>query len=138
MPKSDGYKNLIPTNRRSKEEVRSNGRKGGQRSGETRRAKRTMRDSLEILLNLSLKEGESANVDKINSLSSLTGKNVTVQDALLIAQLKKALKGDVRAFYAIREIMQSSAGKDEDTANKGSGSESGCIIQIVRENEADS
>lgn len=29
MPKSDGYKNLIPTNKRSKDEARMLGQKGG-------------------------------------------------------------------------------------------------------------
>lgn len=50
MPKSDGYKNLIPTNKRSKEEVRTIGQKGGIKSGKVRRMRKTLREQLLILL----------------------------------------------------------------------------------------
>lgn len=33
MPKSDGYKNLIPANKRSKDEARKLGQKGGKNQG---------------------------------------------------------------------------------------------------------
>ena len=49
MPR-DGTKNLIPTNRRSKEEVKRNASKGGKKSGEVRRARKTLREELLALL----------------------------------------------------------------------------------------
>lgn len=49
MPR-DGTKNLIPTNRRSKEEVKKNASKGGKKSGEVRRQRRTLREELLALL----------------------------------------------------------------------------------------
>lgn len=45
-----GQENLIPMSERSKEEVRAIARKGGINSGETRRKKKTMRETLEMML----------------------------------------------------------------------------------------
>lgn len=45
-----GQENLIPMSERSKEEVREIARKGGINSGETRRKKKTMRETLEMML----------------------------------------------------------------------------------------
>lgn len=49
MPRN-GTKNLIPTTRRSKEEVKKNASKGGKKSGEVRRARKTLREELLALL----------------------------------------------------------------------------------------
>ena len=49
-----GEENLIPMSERSKEEVRELAAKGGRKSGETRRRKKTMRENLEILLSMPL------------------------------------------------------------------------------------
>ena len=50
MPKSDGYKNLIPANKRSKDEARKLGQKGGKKSGEVRRMRKTLKEQLLLLL----------------------------------------------------------------------------------------
>ena len=50
MPKSDGYKNLIPANKRSKDEARKLGQKGGIKSGEVRRMRKTLKEHLLLLL----------------------------------------------------------------------------------------
>ena len=47
-------KNLIPQAQRSPKEARENGRKGGKASGEARRAKRTLRELVEIFGNLAV------------------------------------------------------------------------------------
>lgn len=49
MPRGNPQ-NLIPTNKRSKEEVRKNASKGGKRSGEVRRARKTLREELLAIL----------------------------------------------------------------------------------------
>ena len=48
MPKSDGYKNLIPANKRIKDEVRKIGQKGAKKSGEVRRMRKSLREQLLI------------------------------------------------------------------------------------------
>lgn len=85
------------------EERRENGRKGGIASGEAKRAKKAMRERLEILLSLPMKPGKEADLESIKNFASLKGKNITVQDALMIAQIQKALKGDTYAAAFVRD-----------------------------------
>ena len=82
MPKSDGYKNLIPANKRSKDEVRTIGQKGGIKSGKVRRMRKTLREQLLILLE--------------------TG---DIQDSICLALIDKALEGDTNAFKVIRDTI---------------------------------
>ena len=97
--------NLKPpfTSDQSPEEASKNGRKGGIKSGETRRRKKEMKERLQILLSMSIKDGKGADVEKIKSFGDLKGKNITVEDAILIAIIHKALKGDVQASNFIRD-----------------------------------
>lgn len=86
MPR-DGSKNLIPTNRRSKEEAKELGRKGGINSGKTRRARKTLREELLALL---------ADGDTQNRMS--------------LALIEEALNGNkagsvTKAFETIRDTI---------------------------------
>lgn len=96
-----GQDNLIPV--QSKEEARKLGRKGGIASGKARRAKRTMKDTLEMLLNLTLNDGEVTKPEDIKSIADLKGANLTVDQAILFAQIKKAMKGDVSSAVFVRD-----------------------------------
>lgn len=51
-----GVDNLIPTNRRSKDEVREIGRKGGKASGKSRREKKSMKEWAQILGEVKMKK----------------------------------------------------------------------------------
>lgn len=85
------------------EQRRENGRKGGIASGEVRRSKKAMRDRLEILLTMPIKSGKGADIEAIKNFAALKGKNITVQDAVMIAQIQKALKGDTNAAAFVRD-----------------------------------
>ena len=87
------------------EERREAGRKGGIASGEAKRRKKAMRERLEVLLELPLKSGKSADLDSIKNYAALKGKNITVQDALMLAQIQKALKGDTAAAIFVRDTV---------------------------------
>lgn len=52
-----------------------------------------------------MKPGERADVEKVQSFAALKGINITVQDAMLIAQVQRALKGDTRAAEFIRDTL---------------------------------
>lgn len=78
-----GENNLTPA--RSKEEARARGSNGGKRSGEVRREKKLFQQA--VLAALEAK-GESGN---------------TVLVDLIAAQVKKAMKGDTRAFEVLRD-----------------------------------
>ena len=74
--------NLIPNSLRSPSEVRENGRKGGIKSAETRRARKTMKETLLMML----AEGNT-------------------QDNITLALLQKALNGDTKAYEVIRDTV---------------------------------
>lgn len=97
--------NLKPpfTSEQNREEASKNGRKGGKASGEARRRKRDMKERLEILLSMPITKGKETDVDKIKGFGELKGKNITVEDAILVAMIQKALKGDVSASNFIRD-----------------------------------
>ena len=82
---SKGHENLIPP--RSKDEARERGQKGGIASGEARRKKKTIRETLEMMLAGQMPDGS------------------TRRDAIVVALMEKALSGDVRAFEAIRDSI---------------------------------
>ena len=85
------------------EQRRENGRKGGIASGEAKRKKKAMRERLEILLEMPMKDGRSADIEAIKNFAAIKGKNITVQDAMMIAQIQKALKGDTTAAAFVRD-----------------------------------
>ena len=93
--------NLIPNNQRSPSEVRENGRKGGVASGETRRAKKTLRERVKMFGELKV-EGRSARAMIEMGIAPEDTDRFT-QAAVSLFQ--KALKGDVAAFNAIRDII---------------------------------
>lgn len=88
MPR-DGTKNLKPQNTRTKEKQREVARKGGIASGKAKREKKTLRQCLELLLE--------------QQITSKDGTKVTGAEAISIAQFKKALKGDTKAFEVVRD-----------------------------------
>lgn len=95
--------NLIPQSERTKEEQRKIAKMGGIASGKARKEKKAMKDTLKTLLSMSLKEQRSTDIEKIKSIAALKGKNITVQEAIMLAQIQKAMKGDTRAAEFIRD-----------------------------------
>lgn len=89
----------------SSAEARSNGRKGGIASGKARREKKALKDTLEELLAMPIKDGASADIEKIKSIAGIKGKNITMQEAIMVAMLNKAAKGDVRAAEYVRDTI---------------------------------
>lgn len=80
-----GESNLrVPTS----EEARRNGAKGGIASGKARREKADLRKAIQILLEETRKMGD---------------KEISGAEAIAVAQFKKALKGDPKAFELIRD-----------------------------------
>lgn len=97
----NGQDNLIPV--KSKEEARALGRKGGIASGKVRKQKKMMKDTLQMLLSLTMKEGKATNPEDIKSLADVKGANLTLDQAILLAQVKKAIKGDVSSAVFVRD-----------------------------------
>ena len=98
--------NLIPfTSDQSREEAKENGRKGGIASGKARREKKAFKETLETLLSMNMENGEGISVDDITSFKGIKGQNISVQEAILIAQVQKAMKGDTRAAEYVRDSI---------------------------------
>lgn len=82
--------NLIPNEARSPEELRENGRKGGVKSGEVRRRKRTLREI-----------AETYGASESQSFPGLTN-----DEALMLAQYREAIqKGNTTAAAFIRDTL---------------------------------
>ena len=96
-----GKENLKPV--RTKSEARERGKKGGIASGEKRREKKAMKETLETLLQMPLKSDKAVDLDEIKYIAALKGKNITVQEAIMLAQIQKAMKGDTKAAEYVRD-----------------------------------
>ena len=114
MANNDNLKKL------SSEEARENGRKGGLASVEARRAKKTMKEMLDYLL-----EKEIENTK--------TGEKVTYREAMLIAAIKKAIKGDIKASQFVRDT----AGEAPITKTEVTGKNGAPLVQKVFVTEQD-
>ena len=91
--------NLIPTNRRTKKEVREIGRKGGKASGEARRRKADLKKALKTVLEADVHS------DKVAEQLENMGFDNSNLMAMVFAQMQQAQKGNVRAFEAISKVM---------------------------------
>lgn len=99
---------------RTIEERRQLAKKAGKASGKARREKKAMRENLQTILAMTLKSGKLADIDSVQNFAALAGKNITVQDAILIKQTQKAMMGDTRAAEFVRDL---SGNKPENTLN---------------------
>jgi hypothetical protein len=93
----------MPLKEFTAEERRENGRKGGIASGEAKRKKNAMKETLEILLSMPLNGKKCHSVEDIQSFAQLKGKNVTVETAIMIKQVQRALSGDLPSAEFIRD-----------------------------------
>ena len=106
-----GKDNLVKAEDLTSEELRERARAGGIASGKARREKKQMRETLDILLSMPMKDGAAADVDSIRSFAAIKGKNISVQEAILIAQVQKAMKGDTRAAEYVRDTIGEKPGE---------------------------
>lgn len=116
-------KNLIPFDERTESEQREIARKGGKASGVARREKKALKATLEMLMSMPIEEGKLDEIELIKSFGALNGKNISVQEAVVMSALQKAMNGDIKAFKAIAEIMN-----DKASSNDGDEDESGVIV----------
>lgn len=95
--------NMIPTTKMPKEQHLAMSSKGGKRSGEVRREKKKMREQLQMLLNMTMNNGDNYDISNAKSIRDLTGQNLTVQEAILLKQIQKAISGDRKAAEYVRD-----------------------------------
>ena len=81
------------------------GRKGAEKANETKRKRKEMRETLDILLNMPLKKGKVYSAEEIKSFADLKGKNITIDQAMMVCLVQKALKGDLNAISMVRDTV---------------------------------
>lgn len=94
--------NLIPFNELTEEEQRKMASNGGKASVEVRRKKRLIKEQLELLLKLPLKDKSA--IDKLKALG-IEPEEIDNQMAMVISIWNKALRGDIQAFNSIRDTI---------------------------------
>lgn len=104
--------NLIPANKRTKDEHREIAKKGGIASGKARRKKANLRKAFETILQA---EVASPNVKK--QLEDL-GFESTNEMALAMVIMQKAMKGNVRAFEQISKLTTTDVKDSLDKAEQ--------------------
>ena len=92
--------NLIRNEQRTPSELREITRRGGIASGRARRDKRDSRERMRMLLELPCPDGEGGVL-----VSEITGKPVSVGEALDTALIQKGLSGNVKAICAIYDLL---------------------------------
>ena len=79
---------------RSSSEARENGKKGGQASGKSRRKKRQIKDMLEYILQLDVKDSDLRAEMKNMGISD---EQMTINALTCYAMVRKAIEGDTKA-----------------------------------------
>lgn len=98
--------NLMPiqevNSRRTREEHSRDSRKGGQRSAEVRRQRKAMREQMELLLSLPVKDAKNkAFMEQLG----IDEDNMDNQMLLVMSVFSKAMKGDLEAFREIKGVI---------------------------------
>lgn len=97
-----GTENLVPQSERTKEEQRKIAIMGGKASGEARRRKKSLREAMELLLSLPVKDTRVKK--KIESLG-INPDEIDNQMAMAIAQWQQAVKGNTKAYQNIEATI---------------------------------
>lgn len=87
------------------EERRANSSKGGKASGRARREKKRANEILNIFLTMPLKKRKEADIEEIKAFEELRGKNITVNEAIQLKQVQRALNGDLASATYIRDTV---------------------------------
>lgn len=92
--------NLVPfTSDQSREEAVRNGRKGGIKSGESRRRTAALRDTMNRLLTMKVE------VDGLSDVLRSDGGDSTYEEVITMAMIQQAMLGDVKAYKAIMQAV---------------------------------
>lgn len=86
-------------------------RKGGKRSGEVRRDLRDTRELARRAMSMYLNSDDPAEVNYISEITAQ--KNISAKEAMIFAQLNRAMNGDTMAFKALMELAAENGGQQQ-------------------------
>lgn len=94
-----------PMKERSPEERSEIAKMGARASTIARREKKRTKEILDIFLSMPLKKRKTADISDIQSYEQLKGKNITVNEAIQLKQIQRALNGDLSSATYIRDTI---------------------------------
>ena len=97
-----GKENLVSLADRTTDEQREIAKKGGKKSGEVRRKKRTLKEQMEMLLSLPVKDENTKSFIESLGIDPDTIDNAT---AITLSIYQEALKGNTKAYELIRDTL---------------------------------
>ena len=103
--------NLIPLNKRTKNEQREYQSKGGKKSGETRRQKKAMKETMKMLLNLDLPECETRDLYRSMGIED---EDLNIQTSILVEQTRRAMNGNIESAKFCRDTAGEYIGAEEE------------------------
>lgn len=104
-----GYENIKDANsNRTPSERRELAIKAGKASGESRRRKAAMRDTMNRLLTM------RAEVEGLSDILRADGGESTYEEIISMAMIQQAAMGNVKAFQAIKEVIGQTDKSDAD------------------------
>ncbi|MBR2731180.1 MAG: PBSX family phage terminase large subunit [Clostridia bacterium] len=100
---------------RSTSEARELGARGGKASGVARRKKKELTTLCKELLEMPMHPGK---LTKLKTAEDIMGEdpNLTIKEAMMLAQIQRAMDGDTRAFGAIAELFEAGVAEDRQRA----------------------
>lgn len=93
--------NLKPVDKTQKKRASELGKKGAKVTNDIIRRKKDIRNIAIEMMELSLKDGK---LDELTSMN-VKGKNLTVKEAIVFAQFKKAMEGDENALKIVLQFV---------------------------------
>lgn len=94
-----------PMKKRSPEERSEIARMGAKASAMVKREKKRAKEILDTFLSMPLKKRKTANIEEIQAFEQLKGKNITVNEAIQLKQIQRALNGDLSSATYIRDTI---------------------------------
>lgn len=114
MPREDGYKNLVPNEERTPDELRSITQKGGIASGVARRRKRSMREAADYYLALPETDHRSVNALLRDEVEP---EDVNNQMSVVMGMAEAAKRGDARAANVLLKMLGEDNPPDDTAAD---------------------
>lgn len=147
---NSGAKNLKPI--RDTKRAKELGSKGGKAAAKKRAEKKSMQELAKTILGMALKAGDIEDVEYLSDIvkrdengdeviganGKPVSKNLTVQQAALLAQANKAIKGDAQALAFLRDTAGEKPVEEVQvtTSLAAASAEIDDLIQAVREEES--
>lgn len=98
-PRGNTFTKMTP------EERAEMGRKGGLKKGENFKRRKQLKETLEIFLQMPVRKGKVTDCESVRAFAELKGKNVTVDQALMLTLVNKSLHGDLNAMNMLISMI---------------------------------